>query len=144
MIQYMFHFTLVCFDRFLCVAVYFCFHYLFQHLLLSYVNNCFYIYALSELIEYFKSRSTLVYVVLLDASKAFDKIDHWTFFRKLIDRNVPKYLIKILCYWYQHQLMAVRWGCSILNVFNVTNGVQQGGILSPKLFNIYINGLRIC
>ena len=81
------------------------------------------IYALSELIEYFKSRSTSVYVAFLDASKAFDKISHWTLFRKLIDRNVPMYLIKILCYWYQHQLMSVRWGYSISNVFNVTNGV---------------------
>ena len=99
------------------------------------------IYALSELIEYFKCRSTSVYVAFLHASKAFDKISHWTLFRKLIDRNVPMYLIKVLCYLYQHQLMSVRWGYSISNVFNVTNGVRQGGILSPKLFNIYIDGL---
>ena len=45
------------------------------------------IYALSEFIEYFKSRSTSVYVAFLDASKAFDKISHWTLFRKLIDYN---------------------------------------------------------
>ena len=37
--------------------------------------------------------------------------------------------------------MSVRWGYSISNFFNVTNGVRQGGILSPKLFNIYIDGL---
>ena len=89
-------------------------------------------YALSELIEYFKSSSTSVYVAFLDTSKAFDKISHWTLFRKLIDRNVPMYLIKVLCYWYQHQLMSARWGYSISKVFNVTNGVRQGSILSPK------------
>ena len=77
------------------------------------------IYALSERIDYFKIRSTSVYVAFLDATKALDKISHWTLFRKLIDRNVPMYLIKILCYWYQHQLMSVKWGCSISNVFNV-------------------------
>ena len=38
------------------------------------------IYALSEFIEYFKSRSTSVYVAFLDASKAFNKISHWTLF----------------------------------------------------------------
>ena len=44
-------------------------------------------------------------------------------------------------YWYQHQIMSVRWGCSISKGFNVTNGVRQGGVLSPKLFNVYIDGL---
>ena len=36
------------------------------------------IYALTEVIKYFKSRSTSVYmyVVFLDASKTFDKISH--------------------------------------------------------------------
>ena len=34
-------------------------------------------YALTEFIEYFKRRSTSVYVAFLDASKAFDKINHW-------------------------------------------------------------------
>ena len=99
------------------------------------------IYALSEFIEYFNSRSTSVYVAFLDASKAFDKISHWKLFQKLIDRNVPMYLVKILCYWYKHQVMSVRWGCSISKGFNVTNCVRQGGVLSPKLFNVYIDGL---
>ena len=61
------------------------------------------VYALTEFIEYFKSRSTSIYVAFLDASKAFDKISHWTLFKKMIDRDVPIYLVKILCYWYQHQ-----------------------------------------
>ena len=46
-----------------------------------------------------------------------------------------------MCYWYQHQLMSDKWGCFILNVFNVANGVRQGGILSPILFNVCIDEL---
>ena len=109
----------------------------------SYHSTDLCIYALSEFIEYFKNRSTSVYVALLDANKAFDKISHWTLFRTLIHRNVPLYLVKVLFYWYQHQIMSVRWRCSISRGFNVKNSVRQGGVLSPKLFNVYIDGLSI-
>ena len=63
------------------------------------------------------------------------------YFKKLSDRHVPLYLVVILCYWYQHQEMTVRWGHCISNSFNVTNGVRQGGVLYPQLFNVYIDGL---
>ena len=37
-------------------------------------------------------------------------------------------------------IMTVRWGHCISSSFNVTNGVCQGGVLSPQLFNEYIDG----
>ena len=37
--------------------------------------------------------------------------------------------------------MTVRCGVCISDSFKVSNGVRQGVILSPQVFNIYINGL---
>ena len=38
--------------------------------------------------------------------------------------------------------MTVKWGHCTSNSFNVSNGVRQGGVLSPRLFNVYIDGLN--
>ena len=37
--------------------------------------------------------------------------------------------------------MYIRWDDANSIKFNVSNGVRQGGILSPKFFNIYIKNL---
>ena len=39
--------------------------------------------------------------------------------------------------------MYVRWGSTLSTAFQVTNGVRQDGILSPMLFNSYVNDLSI-
>ena len=39
--------------------------------------------------------------------------------------------------------MCVRWGGVYSSSFTVTNGVRQGGILSPYLFNIYVDDLSV-
>ena len=39
--------------------------------------------------------------------------------------------------------MCVQWGSSISINFHVSNGVKEGGILSPKLFNFYIDDLSV-
>ena len=98
----------------------------------------FCIYTLKEFIDYYKQRGTTMFVTFLDASKAFDKIDFWLLFQKLITKDFPVFIIKILAYWYCHQEMHVRWGSTSTSSFHVSNGVKQGGILSPMLFNVYM------
>ena len=50
--------------------------------------------------------------------------------------SVPIYLVKVLCYWYQHQSMYVKWGSTLSSKFQVTNSVRRGGVLSPLLFSL--------
>ena len=93
------------------------------------------------MIEFFKSGSTSVFVTFLDTAKANDKIDHLQLFNKLLHIHVPVFTVNILAYWYSRQEMFIRWGNSCCTKFLVTNGVKQGGILSPSMYNVYMNNL---
>ena len=99
------------------------------------------IYMFKQVIEYYKAFSSPVYVVFMDASKAFDKINHYHLLAKLLDRGIPCIVVRLLMYWFQKQCFMVKWGHHISESFTVSNGVRQGGILSPIFFNVYMDEL---
>jgi hypothetical protein len=51
--------------------------------------------------------------------------------------------VRVLFYWYTNQCFFVKWGSVMSDSFNVSCGVRQGGILSPVLFNVYIDCLSV-
>ena len=99
------------------------------------------IFSLKHVVDFYRQRSSPVYICFLDASKAFDRINHWSLFAKLIKRNVHVMIVRILLYWYRNQLFCIRWGSQYSGCFAATNGVRQGGVLSPALFNCYMDDL---
>ena len=96
------------------------------------------IFALKEMLDKYSGQNSTMFISFIDASQAFDRINHEKLFIKMTQRGVPSFLVRILVFWYAHQTMSVKWGNSVSPPFHVTNGVRQGGILSPFLFNICI------
>ena len=90
------------------------------------------IFTVKSIIKYHTRKNSSVYTCFLDASKAFERINHWTLFQKLIDCKVQLLIVRILVFWYQMQLVCIKWGKSVSQYFSKANGVRQGGILSPK------------
>ena len=102
------------------------------------------IYTVKGVIKYYTRQNSPVYTCFLDASKAFDRISHWTLFKKLIACNTPVLIVRILMFWYQRQSICVKWGKRTSEYFSIINGVRQGSVLSPQLFAIYMNDLSVC
>ena len=101
------------------------------------------IYSLKEIIGSYSKLNGCVFSCFLDASKAFDRVKHSMLFTKLLRRGAPGYIVRLVMFWYAHQTMCVRWGSSVSSTFTVSNGVRQEGILSPFLFNIYMDDLSV-
>ena len=77
----------------------------------------------------------------LDASKAFDMVDHDILFHALMDRGLPLPVLQLLLSWYSSQQMCVHWGYCVSDPFEISNGVWQGSILSPVLFAVSLDDL---
>ena len=73
---------------------------------------------------YIRSGSS-VYGCFLDASKAFDLVDHSILFHKLLERGLPLLVVRFLLSWYTSQKCSVRWGSCLSDLFGVSNGVRQ-------------------
>ena len=99
------------------------------------------IYAVKEATHTYMRQNSSVLIGFIDASKAFDRVNHFKLLKKLKQRGAPDNIIRILIYWYSKQRMCVKWGNSVSTPFGVSNGVCQGGLLSPALFNLYMDEL---
>ena len=70
------------------------------------------IFTVKSVIKYYTEQNTVVYTCLLDARKAFDRVNHWTLFAKLIDTQAPLLIVRVLLFWYQMQNVCIKWGNS--------------------------------
>ena len=94
-----------------------------------------------ETIEHYTNNGNNVHALMLDASKAFDRVNYIKLFDKLLDRGMCPITVRLLLNMYTKQKLQVKWNNCMSTKFEVTNGVRQGGILSPLLFTVYIDEL---
>ena len=99
------------------------------------------VYVLKQIISFYSECSSPLFITYLDASKAFDRVNYYKLFDKLLQRGVPAIFVRLLMFWYTHQEFTVRWGNTLSDNFLVSNGVRQGGVLSPALFRVYMDDL---
>ena len=100
-------------------------------------------FLVAETIQYYKSLGSNVYMLSLDATKAFDRVQYSKLFNDLLERGICPLLIRFIMAIYMMSSAVVSWNGTQSERFTLNNGVKQGAILSAPLFAMYIDPL-IC
>ena len=98
---------------------------------------------LKEVILNYNKQNSNVHCAFVDLSKAFDNINHKLLIEKMITKNFPPILVKTIYALYDNQYTYVNFNNTKSNTWKIGNGVRQGAILSPLLFNFYINEILV-
>ena len=102
-------------------------------------------FVVKETISYYIENDSSVYTLMLDASKAFDRVNYTHLFRKRLERKMSPIFLRYLLFMYTSQKNnRLNGTISCHQCLKLAcNGVRQGAVLSPLLFGIYIDGLLV-
>ena len=78
-----------------------------------------------------------IYFCFIDYAKAFDCVDHNKLWKILKEMGIPEHLTYLLRNLHAGQEATVRTGHGTADWFQIGNGVCQGCILLPCLFDLY-------
>ena len=99
------------------------------------------IFTFKETILNYTENRPGIKIVSLDAEKAFDKVWRNGIFYKLIDKMDLSLWFLLKTYYDSSQGTIELGNGSLSELFDISIGVKQGGILSPALFHMYIDDL---
>ena len=95
----------------------------------------------TESIANAKADKTPLYVISLDARKAFDVVDHFLLKKKLFHSGISHGMWKLVDDMYVGSEEKIKWQNSMSRLYQVQRGVKQGSVISPLLYKLYINDL---
>ena len=96
------------------------------------------IFNLRILCEKYLQHQQDLYHVFIDFKKAFDRVWHEALWATMKKYNISTNLIQVIKNLYNKATSAILFNSSIEDWFRTTVGVRQGCLLSPTLFNIFL------
>ena len=99
------------------------------------------LFVFKTLIDTYKNQGKKLYVCFVDFQKAFDSVWRIGLFYKLIKYGMDIGFIKLIKNMYDKTSQSLKINNETTRCFRTYKGVKQGCILSPRLFNIFLNDL---
>ena len=99
------------------------------------------ILVLTSIINKFVSKKKYLFTCFIDLKKAFDTVWRDGMFLKLKMYGITGKVLNVITDMYKEVKYNIKLKDGYTESFSTSVGVKQGCILSPKLFNIYINDL---
>ena len=96
---------------------------------------------MQETIQHYTNSGRPVYLLLIDASEDFDRIQFVKMFKCLIERDICPSIARLIAAIIKNQQVRVKRGNHFWKPFVTGNVVKQGGVISPILFTMYIDKL---
>ena len=72
-----------------------------------------------------------LYLIIIDYSKAFDKVDHGRLFDIMLDMGIPRHLVELVAGLHNNQEAAMRWNGQLTAWFPIEQGTRKGCNISP-------------
>ena len=100
------------------------------------------LFILQSIINRQKFKNKPLYVCFVDFTKAFDYVNRYALYYKLIKRGIKGKLLNLVCDMYKKAKCRVKWKGQLGAEIDSKFGVLQGGMLSPKLFSEFLTDLK--
>ena len=100
---------------------------------------CKAVFAVRQVCEKYLANGKDVFWVLMDLEKAYDTVDRHGMWQLLIVYVVGGKLLKAVQSFYVDSRACVRVGNDVSEWFPVNEGLRQDCVMSPWLFNVYMD-----
>lgn len=101
------------------------------------------IFTLRQIQEKIREQHSSLHAVFIDLKKAFDMVNRQALWQILGKFGCPPKLVNIIASFHTDNKVQVVVGRRITDKFEITNGVRQGCVMAPLLFNVFMTALLI-